>query len=166
MEKLIDAQFIVPENADVGNAAGALVGKGIKRVEILIKKHFAPITGEGVSDEELKEAKEVVEYFVFVPEGRKAFGDHADAITFATDTGKKMVMDYMIAAGYCNNEVEIDITRKDMVITEGEMPMETKIIVVGVGTSRIVMDKNCIPDYMRKKAFSFSKSLDGSYSGK
>jgi hypothetical protein len=29
-----------------------------------------------------------------------------------------------------------------------------------------VMDKNCIPDYMRKKAYSFSKALDGSYSGK
>ena len=166
MEKLIDAPFIVPENADVGNAVGALVGKGIKRVEILVKKHFAPITGDDISDEELKQTKEVVEYFVFTSEGRKIFSDHIDAITFATDTGKKIVMDYMVAAGYCNNEVEIEVTRKDMVITEGEMPMETKIIVVGVGTSRIVMDKNCIPEYMRKKAFSFSKALDGSYSGK
>ena len=166
MEKLIDAQFIVPEYAEVGNAAGALVGKGIKRVEILIKKHFAPITGEGVSNEELKEAKEVVEYFVFTPEGRKVFGDHVEAIAFATNIGKKIVMDYMIGAGYCNNEVEIKVTRKDMVITEGEMPMESKIIVLGVGTSRIVMDKNCIPEYMRKKAFSFSKALDGSYSGR
>lgn len=166
IEKLIDAPFIVPENADVGNAVGALVGKGIKRVEILIKKHFAPITGEGVSDEELKQAKEVTEYFVFTPEGRKVFEDHVYAIEFATETGKKMVMEYMRNAGYCDNEVTIEITRKDMVITEGEMPMETKIIVLGVGTSRIVMEKNCIPDYMRKKAFSFSKALDGSYSGR
>ena len=32
-ENLINAEFIVPEHADVGNAVGALVGKGIKRVE-------------------------------------------------------------------------------------------------------------------------------------
>jgi hypothetical protein len=107
-----------------------------------------------------------VEYFVFTPEGRKVFTDHVEAIAFATETGKKIVMDYMIAAGYCSNDVGIEVTRKDMVITEGEMPMESKIIVVGVGTSHILMEKSCIPEYMRKKAFSFSKALDGSYSGK
>ena len=42
MRKLISAEFIVPEHADVGNAVGALVGKGIKRVEILIKTRFIP----------------------------------------------------------------------------------------------------------------------------
>ncbi|WP_214045231.1 hydantoinase/oxoprolinase family protein [Methanomethylovorans sp.] len=166
MDKLIDAPFIVPENAEVGNAAGALVGKGIKRVEILIKKHFSPITGEGVSNEELKTAKEAIEYFVFTPEGRKVFGDHVEAISFAIEAGRKTVMDYMIGAGYCSNEVEITVTRKDMVIAEGEKPMESKIIVVGVGISRIVMKKNCIPEYMSKKAISFSKAIDRSYSGR
>ncbi len=38
LKNLINADFIVPEYADVGNAVGALVGKGIKRVEILIKQ--------------------------------------------------------------------------------------------------------------------------------
>ena len=42
LRKLINADFIVPEHADVGNAVGALVGKGIKRVEILIKTRVIP----------------------------------------------------------------------------------------------------------------------------
>ena len=37
LEKFIDAEILVPEHAEVGNAVGALVGKGIKRVEILIR---------------------------------------------------------------------------------------------------------------------------------
>lgn len=166
LEKLIDADFVSPENADVGNAVGALVGKGIKRVEILIKKHFSPITGKNVTDEELKNAKEVIEYFVFTPDGRQKFTSHSDATLFANDIGKKLVMDYMIATGYSTNDITIKVSREDMNISDSEMPMETKIIVTGVGTSRLVMDKNFIPDYMRKKAFSFSKALDGSYSGK
>ena len=42
LRNLINADFIVPEHADVGNAVGALVGKGIKRVEILIKTRVIP----------------------------------------------------------------------------------------------------------------------------
>ena len=37
LEELIDAEILVPEHAEVGNAVGALVGRGIKRVEILIR---------------------------------------------------------------------------------------------------------------------------------
>jgi N-methylhydantoinase A/oxoprolinase/acetone carboxylase beta subunit len=37
VNELLDADIILPEHAEVGNAVGALVGKGIKRVEILIR---------------------------------------------------------------------------------------------------------------------------------
>ena len=37
LKSLIDADIIVPEQARVGNAVGALVGKGIKRIEITIR---------------------------------------------------------------------------------------------------------------------------------
>lgn len=166
MEKLIDADIVLPEHSSVGNAVGALVGKGIKRVEILIKRDFAPITGENVTDEELKTAKEVVRYFVFAPEGRKMFSEHIDAVDFATKSAKQIVMDYMKSAGYSGNEVDLEITRKELSIRENEEPVETKIIVVGVGTSKVVVEKDVIPDYMRKKAISTRKAAEHSYSGK
>jgi len=166
MGKLIDAQIIVPEHSRVGNAVGALVGKGIKRVEILVKRDFAPITGEDVTLEELKTAKEVVKYFVFTPEGRHIFPEHLEAIDFAISAAKKAVMDYMQAAGYSPGDVDIEVTRKELSIREGEEPVETKVIVVGIGTSRAVVEKDVIPDYMRKKAISSRKASEYSYSGK
>jgi N-methylhydantoinase A/oxoprolinase/acetone carboxylase beta subunit len=165
MEKLIDANIVVPKHASVGNAVGALVGKGIKRVEVLIKRDFAPITGEDVTDEELKNAKEVISYFVFTPEGRAIYQDYIGAFEFARDTGKKIIMDYMKSAGYSKDEVEIEITKKDLMVREGEEPVESKVIVVGIGTSKLVVEKDVIPDYMRKKAIS-SRSAESSYSGK
>jgi len=166
MGKLIDAQIIVPEHSSVGNAVGALVGKGIKRVEILVKRDFAPITGEDVTLEELKTAKEVVKYFVFTPEGRYIFSEHLEAIDFAISTAKKIVTDYMQAAGYSPGDVDIEVTRKELSIREGEEPVETKVIVVGIGTSRAVVEKDVVPDYMRKKAISSRKASEYSYSGK
>ena len=165
MEKLLDANIVVPEHASVGNAVGSLVGKGIKRVEILIKRDFAPITGANVTDEELKNAKEVISYFVFTPEGRSIFPEYMEAYDFARNIGKKIIMDYMKAAGYSKDEVEIEVTKKDLMVREGEEPVESKIIAVGIGTSKLVVEKDVIPDYMRKKAIS-SRSAESSYSGK
>ncbi|WP_094228222.1 hydantoinase/oxoprolinase family protein [Methanolobus psychrotolerans] len=165
MEKLIDASIVVPEHANVGNAVGSLVGKGIKRVEILIKRDFAPITGENITDEELKTVKEVIRYFVFSPGNRSVFPQYMDAYEFARETGKELIMDYMRAAGYSKDEVEIEVTKKDLMIREGEEPVESKVIVVGIGTSKLVVEKDVIPDYMHKKAIS-SRSAENSYSGK
>ncbi|MDG6243846.1 MAG: hydantoinase/oxoprolinase family protein [Methanolobus sp.] len=165
MEKLIDANIVVPEHASVGNAVGALVGKGIKRVEILIKRDFAPVTGENVTDEELKNARELIRYFAFTPQGRRVFSQYMEAYEFARDAGRNIIMDYMKAAGYSKDEVEIEVTKKDLVIREGEEPLESKVIVVGIGTSRLVVEKDVIPDYMRKKAVS-SRTAERSYSGK
>ncbi|MBN2110769.1 MAG: hydantoinase/oxoprolinase family protein [Methanosarcinaceae archaeon] len=166
MKKLIDAEIVLPEHCSVGNAVGALVGKGIKRVEILVKRDFAPITGENVTDEELKTAKEVVRYFVFAPEDRQVFSEYIDAIDFATTTATKIVMDYMRSAGYSDNDVDIEVTKKELSIRDSEEPVETKIIVVGVGISKVVVEKDVIPDYMRKKAISTREAAGRSYSGR
>ncbi len=41
LNRILDADIIVPpEYSDAGNAVGAVVGKGIKRVEILIKSAY------------------------------------------------------------------------------------------------------------------------------
>ncbi|TGC11495.1 hydantoinase/oxoprolinase family protein [Methanolobus halotolerans] len=166
MEKLIDTDIVLPEYASVGNAVGALVGKGIKRVEILVKRDFSPITGENVTNEELKNTKELVRYFVFASGGRQMFSEYLEAVDFATTTAKQVVMDYMKSAGYSESEVDLEVTRKELSIRENEEPVETKVIVVGVGTSKIVVEKDVIPDYMRKKALSSRKAAEHSYSGK
>ena len=53
--RLINADFRVPEHAEVGNAVGALVGKGIKRVEILIKTRVIPESSEDETEDEKHE---------------------------------------------------------------------------------------------------------------
>ena len=166
MEKLIDANIVLPEHSSVGNAVGALVGKGIKRMEILVKRDFAPITGENVTKEELKNAKEVVRYFVFTPDGRHMFSEYLEAVDFATNTAKQHVMKYMKSAGYSEKEVDLEVRKKELSIRDNEEPVETKVIVVGVGTSRVVVEKDVIPDYMRKKAISSRRAAEHSYSGK
>lgn len=57
LKSLIDAEIIVPEQARVGNAVGALVGKGIKRIEITIR----PYSMENPDQN----------FLVFTPAGRK-----------------------------------------------------------------------------------------------
>ncbi|MDQ1275707.1 MAG: hypothetical protein QG610_1282 [Euryarchaeota archaeon] len=106
LRKLINAEFIVPEHADVGNAVGALVGKGIKRVEILIKTRLVPKTREDapageehcvapeseVIEDMLQEGKKN-EFIVFSPSERKKFEVYAEALEYAEKLGQQLVMD-------------------------------------------------------------------------
>ena len=119
LRKLINAEFIVPEHADVGNAVGALVGKGIKRAEILIKTRLIPKSREEKPEEEeeygIAPESEVIEsalqqekkneYIVFSPTERKKFEIYNEALEYAEKLGRQLVMDYMIAAGLSYNFV-------------------------------------------------------------
>ncbi|MEZ5335059.1 MAG: hypothetical protein R2741_07410 [Methanolobus sp.] len=60
---------------------------------------------------------------------------------------------------------KLKLQKKELMVREGEEPVETKVIVVGIGTSKLVVEKDVIPEYMRKKAVSF-RSAEDSYSGK
>lgn len=148
MKKLIDADFRVPEHADVGNAVGALVGKGIKRVEILIKTKVVPkseelATGssEGGAESEIirdtlnQEKKNV--YIVFSPQGRKKFETHPEAQEYAEKIGKQLVMDYMQNAGLGKEDIRIEVSKKNLA-PKGWTgpPMETKLVYVGVGVPK------------------------------
>lgn len=166
MGKLLDAELIVPEHSDVGNAVGALAGKGIKRVEVLIKRHFAPVTGEDVTLEELKHLKEQERYFVFTPQGRHVFQDFSQALEFATEKARSEVMEHMRTTGHSPDDVDLEVMRKDMILSEGEGPVETRIVAVGIASSRIEIKKNIIPDYMSKKAIGCNRFSDGPYADK
>jgi N-methylhydantoinase A/oxoprolinase/acetone carboxylase beta subunit len=156
LRKLVNADFRVPEHADVGNAVGSLVGKGIKRVEILIKTRVIPKLGENEAGDEEYETKDEKsgtydsctveeglhyenksEFMVFSPTERKKFEGYNEALEFAEKLGKQLVMDYMINAGLGKEDIRIDVSRKHL-SPRGwmDVPLETKLIFVGIGTPK------------------------------
>ena len=146
LRKLINADFIVPEHADVGNAVGALVGKGIKRVEILIKTRVIPKSREdkaeeekcgthesGVIEDALQNEKKS-EFIVFSPSDRKKFEIYGEALEYAEKLGRLLVMDYMINAGLGKEKIRIDVSRKHLAPSGWtDVPLETKLVFVGIG---------------------------------
>lgn len=151
LRSLINAEFIVPEHADVGNAVGALVGKGIKRVEILIKTRLVPKSREEKpeDDEEygIAPESEIIEstlqqekkneFIVFSPSERKKFEIYGEALEYAERLGRQLVMDYMISAGLEKEDIRIDVSRKHLVPPRWTgVPLETKLVFVGVGVPK------------------------------
>jgi len=146
LRKLITADFRVPEHADVGNAVGALVGKGIKRVEILIKTRLIPEPREDKTEDEKLgthesciiedglEYKNKKEFIVFSPSDRKKFEVYNEALEYAEKLGRQLIIDYMISAGLGKENIRIDISRN--YLSPGgwtDVPLETKLIFVGIG---------------------------------
>jgi len=120
LEEFIDAEILVPEHAEVGNAVGALAGKGIKRVEILIRPASLMSPDK--------------DFLVFAPGSRLRFDVYADALNAATELGKKIVADYMKDCGLSGNQVKVSIEKKT-ISPDGwnHPPMETNLLVMGVG---------------------------------
>lgn len=120
LEELIDAEILVPEHAEVGNAVGALVGKGIKRAEILIRPASLMSPDK--------------DFLVFTPDSRLRFETYSEALETATEIGKKLVADYMKDCGLSGNQVELSVEKKT-ISPDGwnHPPMETNLLVMGVG---------------------------------
>ncbi|AKB84676.1 hydantoinase/oxoprolinase N-terminal domain-containing protein [Methanococcoides methylutens] len=118
MKELIDAEIILPEFANVGNAAGALAAKGIRRVEILIRPASM--------------AAPEWEFYVYSEKGRENFYEYEDAVEHAISIGKDTIYEYMKEADLDPDSVKIDI-KKDEVLLEGhDTIVETRIVVMGV----------------------------------
>jgi N-methylhydantoinase A/oxoprolinase/acetone carboxylase beta subunit len=120
LEELIDAEILVPEHAEVGNAVGALVGKGIKRAEILIRPESLMSPDKN--------------FLIFAPGSRLKFENYSKALDTATEIGKNLVSDYMKDCGLSGTQVEISVERKT-ISPDGwnHPPMETNLLVMGVG---------------------------------
>lgn len=120
IETLIKANVIVPPYSDVGNAAGSLFGKGVKRLEIMIR----PMS--------LNEPDSM--YYVFSPDGRECFDIFSEALEFANEHGNTLIYSYMKECGIIESKVNVSVTEKRL-SPEGwqHPPMETKLIFVGVG---------------------------------
>ena len=124
LKQILDADIIIPDHAEVGNAGGAVVGKGIKRIEILIKNAYS------------KDKKRLV--LLFSPQGREIFGSYPEALEYAETLGRKLIMEYMTEAGLDKEQVQIEVNKKDISLSEaGHIPIETKLVFVGVGMPKV-----------------------------
>ncbi|MDG6243527.1 MAG: hydantoinase/oxoprolinase family protein [Methanolobus sp.] len=120
IKDVIDAEIIIPEHAEVGNAAGALFGKGIKRVEIIVRPVSVEDPDEG--------------YLVFSPVKRNSFNEYSAAVEYANEHGKQIVIDYMGECGVSKDNVEIKINRKTFSPENWKhSPLETTIQITGIG---------------------------------
>jgi N-methylhydantoinase A/oxoprolinase/acetone carboxylase beta subunit len=146
LKSLVNADFIVPEYAEVGNAVGALVGKGIKRIEILIKTKVIPKSSEGEAEnidfeaherctpEDILQYETKNEFIVFSQSERKKFEVYSKAVEYAEKLGRQLVMDYMVSAGLQKEKIKIDVSRSHLALGGWtDVPLETKLVFVGIG---------------------------------
>lgn len=122
LKKLVDAEIVVPEYSDVGNAVGALAGKGTKRVEIMVRTLYS----------ESKYDLKTKGIFVYTPVGRRHFVIRSEALEFAEELGRKLVLDYMAESGLSPDQVTISVEKKDIKTHAGEIPIETRLIFEGI----------------------------------
>ena len=132
LNELIDTEIIVPEYSDVGNAAGALAGKGTKRVEITVRTLYS----------ESKYDLRTKGIFVYTPAGRRHFAIRSEAMEFAEGFGRKLVLDYMAESGFSPGQVTVNVEKKDIMTHAGEIPLETRFIFEGIANSN-VYEKIC-----------------------
>jgi N-methylhydantoinase A/oxoprolinase/acetone carboxylase beta subunit len=123
---IIGGEVIVPEHAEVGNAIGALVGKGVKKVEMLIRAQ---------SPDELDR-----NFYVFSPLGRHGVITYSEAIECAIEVGRDIVLDYVERCGVSRRETEINVTTRTASPPDWtHAPLQTTITVMGVGNPLMVL---------------------------
>ncbi|MFY9339959.1 MAG: hypothetical protein ACOX7X_07900 [Methanosarcina flavescens] len=127
LRKLIDAEILVPEHSDVGNAVGALAGKRTKRVEITVRTLYS----------ESKYDLKTKGIFVYTPAGRRHFVMRNEAMDFAEEFGKKLIFDYMAESGFLPDQVTVSVEKRDIKIHASEIPVETKFIFEGIANYNV-----------------------------
>lgn len=137
IRKLIQGEILTPDFSDVGNAVGSLVGKGVYRTELLIKR-IQREEGESL----------ITEYLVFHGGKHDVFSGYAEAYGTALQIGKEVIMQKMMKTGLKDNQISISHTEKEFKFNS-EFPIENKLIFVGVSTSRYDEKAGNIPDFVK-----------------
>ncbi|MCL2549846.1 MAG: hydantoinase/oxoprolinase family protein [Methanimicrococcus sp.] len=135
--RLIQGEILTPRFSDVGNAVGSLVGQGVYRMEVLIKKNIRK-----------EDDKEVVDYMLFHEGKRMAYAVYQEAFDEAVRIGNEVVWSKMRKTGLEEHQINISYTKKEMKVGS-DIPYETKLIFVGVGTSRYDTETDKIPDFVK-----------------
>ena len=120
-ENLIDAEIILPEFYDVGNAVGALVGDVIFRTEILIRR-------KSISSSM---------YLAFDETGRNEYETHQEAVEMSENKIRELIYSHMNKYGFPENSVTIRIERNDIKAGyASESPLEIRLFGIGIGSPR------------------------------
>lgn len=116
--RLLNAEVIVPEDADVANAYGAAVGQVTETVELLISL---------VADQ----------YILNTPWERFTYGSRDEAMFYAIHEGRKHIEHQLMDAG-CRSWTIEEKPEDIMVETKENEPkvyMGTKMVITGVGSA-------------------------------
>ncbi len=95
--KKLNTRLVIPQDADVANAAGTVNGKVVERLKVLIKP------GESSG------------FYVYTPQERRMFMDFDKAVEFAVDSGKDIACKRAEKAGA--SDIEIVVERNDRYTT-------------------------------------------------
>ena len=136
IRQLIQGEILTPEFSAVGNAVGSLVGQGVYRMELLIKKSVRR-----------EREREVIDYMLFHDGKRVVYSFYQDAVDEAVRIGNEVLMAKMRKTGLQEHQINISYTEKEIRIG-ADTPNETRLIFVGVGTSRYD-EISKIPDFVK-----------------
>ena len=121
LRNLLDAEILTPEFFDVGNAVGALVGKVSKRVDISVRMVQC----------EARYTPKSSGYIAYYPGGRRAFSDRDDALNFAREYGRQLIMEYMSRESVPADKVELRMFEENVSISKGSLPFLTTFVFEG-----------------------------------
>ncbi|MDA0525483.1 hydantoinase/oxoprolinase family protein [Methanococcoides alaskense] len=119
LNNMIDADIIVPEHHEVGNAVGALLGDVIHRTDVLVR-------GAGAGSNQ---------YAVFSETGREVFDEYTDAVDHGLELSKMLIVEHMAGYGLDMDKVNYDLSRHDMGNGFGAN-LETRLFATGIGNPR------------------------------
>ncbi len=125
--KYMDAEIILPEHAEVGNAVGALAGRGLKRIEILVRPNYGKASRYNLKTDSVS---------AFYPGGKETLSSYDEGLDFSKEIGTKLIMEYMKDAELDEGEISIDIKRKDLTFPDSHALIETRLILTGTADLR------------------------------
>jgi len=111
--KKLNAELVIPPHAEVANAIGAAAGKIVEVVKILVKSY----PGSKIS--------------VHTPFGRKEFDTLEEASEFARQEALRCAALKAEKAGA--RTYEVDLRKKDIIIKEGNVLVESEITATAIG---------------------------------
>lgn len=121
--ELLGTELVMPENYDVGNAVGAVSGKVVESIEILIQS----ATGTTMNNPACT---------AFSRLGRVYYEEFDKGVELATQAGKDYVMEMAKRAGAENIRVKVDSDRSDVLFGKEQHRTkfsEIKLIVTATG---------------------------------
>ena len=115
-EKL-HARLRIPEHAEVANAIGAVAGRVVQTVSVLVR----PLTGDGI-------------FRAYLPGGVRDFSDLKDAVTYAEDAATSVARERAHRAGA--KVVRVHTEHHDRIVRTAsgfDMYLETEVVATAVG---------------------------------